>query len=87
MKPPSTADVHAPQVMPPTARVVTDSDDVAAEGAGARPGLSDDSTSASKPRSSIMLATCSGDTWLASCMTTARPRTRLTLTLPTPSVS
>ena len=80
------ADVQAPQVIPPTLMVVVCVVG-SADRAPAYGGASVLKISASKPLSSIASRTASGVTLVGAWRTTARSMTRLTLTLPTPSVS
>ena len=94
LKPPSTAEVHAPHVIPSMAKVVVYSADRFLEASGSisvypcafpAAGRSVERTSASKPRSSIMSFIASGDNFPGSCWITALDMTRLTDTLPAPS--
>ena len=93
---PSTADVHAPHVMPPTCNVVVTlpSDTVrsslsasssASNSASCSSGRPELRTSASNPLSSTISANCTALIFSTSWETTARSMTKLTETLPTPS--
>src|SRR5690242_15980174 len=95
---PSTAEVQAPHVMPPTESVVVEKPSSASNASSSSSeslrkwssvvcatGRSVDSTSASNPLSSMISLTSSADITSGSCEMTARSMTKLIDTFPTPA--